>query len=143
MDLLGQLSNPSDQVSEGISSLGDRRPPAITSSSGVHGRRPRRLTRAQVTALIDAYRLGATVKDLACEYGVHRATVMDHLRRNEIPRRSDTRRWTPDQLREATDLYHQGNSIRVLGERYHLDPSTVARRLRRAGVQLRPRRGFA
>jgi transposase-like protein len=52
-------------------------------------------------------------------------------------------RWTPEQLVEVTDLYHEGNSIRVLGEQYGLDPSTVAKRLKRAGVQLRPRRGFA
>jgi 2,4-dienoyl-CoA reductase-like NADH-dependent reductase (Old Yellow Enzyme family) len=65
VDLLGQLSNPSDQVSERISSLGDRVAPAITSSSVEHGHRPRRLTQAQVKDLIEAYLLGATIQDLA------------------------------------------------------------------------------
>jgi transposase-like protein len=143
VDLLGQLSNPYDQVSEGIFSLGDRFAPAIASSSVEHGRRPRRLTQAQVKDLIEAYLLGATIKDLAAEHDIHRVTVMDHLRRNEIPRRSDSIRWTPEQLVEVSDLYREGNSIRVLGERYGLDPSTVAKRLKRAGVQLRPRRGLA
>jgi len=80
--------------------------------------------------------------DLATEYGIHRVTVTEHLRRSEIPRRSDLMRWTPEQLAEVTELYHQGNSIRVLGEQYGVDPSTVAKRLKRAGVSLRPRRGF-
>jgi transposase-like protein len=140
---LGQLSNPSDQVNQGIPSLEDRSAPAIASSPDQGSRRPKRLNQLQVEALIEAYRLGATIKDLAVEHGIHRVTVMEHLRRNEIPTRSDSMRWSTEQLIEVTELYHHGNSIRVLGERYGLDPSTVARRLKRSGVQLRPRRGFA
>lgn len=143
MDLLGQLSNPSDQVNRGIPSWERPDSVAIGSSPDERCRRPRRLSDLQVKTLIDTYQSGTTIKDLAAEYGIHRVTVMEHLRRNEIPRRSDSKRWTPEQLVEVTDLYHEGNSIRVLGQRYRLDPSTVAKRLKRAGVQLRPRRGSA
>jgi transposase-like protein len=142
VDLLGQLSNPSDQASEGIPSLGDRVTPAIAASQDEHGRRPRRLTEVQVKALIDAYQLGARVMDLAIEHGIHRVTVMEHLRRSEIPRRSDLLRWTTEQLAEVTELYNQGSSVRTIGAQYGVDPSTVAKRLKRAGVSLRPRRGF-
>jgi transposase-like protein len=143
VDLLGQLSNPSDQVNQGIPSLGDRVAPAIASSPNARGRRPGRLDEPQIKVLIEAYQLGATVKDLAVEHGIHRVTVMEHLRRNGIRTRSDLMRWAPEQLEEATDLYRAGESVRVLGERYGLDPSTVAKRLKRAGVKLRPRRGSA
>lgn len=143
MDLLGQLSNPSDQVNQGNPTRGDRFAPAIASSHDEHVRRPRRLTELQIKALIDAYQLGARVKDLAIEHGIHRVTVMEHLRRNGIPRRSDMMRWSPEQLAEVTELYNQGSSVRTIGAQYGVDPSTVAKRLRQAGVSLRPRRGLA
>jgi IS30 family transposase len=50
-------------------------------------------------------------------------------------------RWTPEQLAHATDLYRQGLSAAAIGGQFGLDPSTVSRRLKRAGVVLRPRRG--
>lgn len=143
MDLLGQLSNPSAQANQGIPSLGSPVVPTIDSSRDEHVRRPKRLTELQVKALVDGYRLGARVEDLAAEHGIHRVTVMEHLRRNGIPRRSDMTRWSPKQLAEVTDLYNQGSSVRTIGAQYGVDPSTVAKRLKRAGVSLRPRRGFA
>ena len=143
VDLLGQLSNPSDQVNQGIPSLGERCTPVIASSSGEHGHRPRRLTQGQVNALVEAYRLGATVMDLAVEHGIHRTTVTAHLQRSGISRRSDIMRWSPEQLAEITELYSQGSSVRTIGAQYGVDPSTVAKRMKRAGVKLRPRRGFA
>jgi lambda repressor-like predicted transcriptional regulator len=141
VDLLGQLSNPSDQVREKIHAPSDRIVPAIAASHTQDDRRPHRLTEAEVDALIESYRHGATVKVLAVEHHVHRATVMEHLRRNGIPRTSAAMRWSPEQVSEAAHLYEQGSSVRTLGDVYGLDPSTIARRLKRAGVKLRPGRG--
>jgi DNA-directed RNA polymerase specialized sigma24 family protein len=103
--------------------------------------RLRRLSAAEVEDLIGRHHEGATVNVLATEFGIHRKTVMDHLRRAGIPRRSDAMRWTPEQLAHATDLYRQGLSAAAIGGQFGLDPSTVSRRLKRAGVVLRPRRG--
>jgi transposase-like protein len=94
-----------------------------------------------VECLIKQYRDGSTVKALAEEFGIHRSTVMDHLRRHGIPRRSDSMRWTPEQLAQATSLYRQGLSAAAISSQYGLDPSTVSKRLKRAGVVLRPRPG--
>jgi hypothetical protein len=93
--------------------------------------------------LIDAHQRGTSVKEFAAAHSIHRATVTDHLRGNGIRTRSDPMRWTREPLEEATDPYGAGDSVRVLGERYGLDPSRVAERLKRAGVKRRPRRGSA
>jgi len=51
----------------------------------------------------------------------------------------------PKEFRDdvITELYSQGSSVRTIGAQYGVDPSTVAKRMKRAGVKLRPRRGFA
>lgn len=141
VDLLGQLSNPSDQVKQGIPTLERPDLMAIGSSSNRPGRHVRRLSPTEVDTLIGRYRDGGTVNGLAGEFGIHRGTVMDHLRRHGIPRRSDAMRWTPEQLAQVTDLYREGLSAAAIGSQYGLDPSTVSKRLKRAGVKLRPRPG--
>lgn len=143
VDLLGQLSNPSDQVNQAIPPLGTVDLGAIGSSKERQGSRLRRLPASEVERLVVRYCDGSTVNALAAEFGIHRKTVMDHLRRAGIPRRVDAMRWTSDQLAQATDLYRQGQSVASIGSEFGLDPSTVSRRLKRAGVVLRPRRGRA
>ena len=91
---------------------------AIGSSSDRTGARLRRLSTGEVEGLIEKYRSGATVKTLAEEYAIHRSTVMDHLRRHGIPRRSDSMRWTPEQLAHATSLYRQGLSAAAISSQY-------------------------
>ena len=51
----------------------------------------------------------------------------------------------PKEFRDdvITELYSQGSSVRTIVAPYGVDPSTVAKRMKRAGVKLRPRRGFA
>ena len=114
-----------------------------TSDVGGPDRSPRqaqlRLEPAEVDRLVDQYRSGATVRELAAEFGVGRTTVSAHLERRGLPRRYN--RLGGDALVEAGRLYRDGWSLARLGERYNVDAGTVRRALLKSGVQTRPRRG--
>ena len=92
----------------------------------------RRLSPTDIDDLIAAYRAGATIIQLAMEFGIHRTTVAGHLDRHGVPRHSELTVWDDDILREAAELYATGLSL-----------ADVAERFRRAGVTVRPRRGWA
>ncbi|MGA1075327.1 MAG: hypothetical protein ACO307_09370 [Ilumatobacteraceae bacterium] len=115
MDLKGRLSNPPQ----------------------------RRLARADIDDLIEAYRAGATISRLAVELGVHRTTVAAHLDREGLPRHSEQTAWDDATLTQAAELYATGLSLAAVAHRFGVDPQTVANRFRRAGVPVRPRRGWA
>jgi lambda repressor-like predicted transcriptional regulator len=79
------------------------------------------------------------VKDLAIEFGVHRTTVTQHLRRNGVALR---RRGLDDQqIDQAVHLYRQGWSLARVGARLHVDAHTVRTALRARGVPTRDTHG--
>ncbi len=95
----------------------------------------RRLTAEQVDQLLSEYRAGASMKDLADQWRLHRSTVAAHLGRAGVALR---RRGVPDaRLGEAVRLYGEGWSCQRLAERYGCDDETVRQALKRAGVSLR------
>jgi len=100
----------------------------------------RRLKPGEIDELLSAYRTGDRVLDIAARFGVSRTTVIDHVTRSGLPRRSD-RRWSDAELHAAADLYDDGQSLARVGRRFGVDASTVANRFRRAGTPIRPRRG--
>lgn len=126
-----------------LGALVSRASDSSTSDVGGPDRSPRRAQRrlepAEVDRLVDQYRSGATVRELAAEFSVGRTTVSAHLERRGLPRRYN--RLGGDALAEAGCLYGDGWSLAMLGERYGVDPGTVRRALRKSGVQTRPRRG--
>jgi DNA-binding CsgD family transcriptional regulator len=87
------------------------------------------------------YRDGASVQNLAARFGIHRTTVLDHLKRRGVPRRPRVRKLTDRQIARAAEEYRSGDSLKALGERYGVDAATVRTHLARADVQIRPRRG--
>jgi DNA-binding NarL/FixJ family response regulator len=101
--------------------------------------RTKALPPATVAGLVDASLAGATISELAAQYGVHRTTVAAHLDRNAVPRRQ--RGLTPDQAREAARLYRTGLSLARIAERHHVDPHTVRTALLRHGVPMRDTHG--
>jgi hypothetical protein len=102
--------------------------------------RPRReVVTADVVSLVDGYRAGATVKELAVEFGIHRTTVTQHLRSNGVALR---RRGLDDQqVEQAVHLYRQGWSLARVGARLHVDAHTVRVALRARGVPMRDTHG--
>jgi hypothetical protein len=89
-----------------------------------------------VERLIAAYEEGNSLAQLVARFNVNRTTVLAHLDRNSVPRRQ-----TGPKL--SAGLYRDGLSLAAIGQRFRVNASTVGKALRRAEVQLRPRRGRA
>ena len=92
--------------------------------------------------LVAAYQTGDSVEELAEHFGVHRTTVIAHLGRRQVQLRSTFTTWDHDALTAAVAYYASGASLATVAARFGVDPSTVANRFRRAGVVVRPRRGW-
>ena len=91
--------------------------------------------------LLTAYTAGELVNDIAARFGVSRTTVIGHVTRRGLPRRSDGRSATD--LRAAANLYADGHSLATVGQQFDVNPMTVANRFRQAGLPVRPRRAWA
>ena len=102
----------------------------------------RRLSPTDIDDLIAAYQDGATIIQLAADFGVHRTTVGEHLDRHGVPRHSKQVAWDESKLKDAAELYATGLSLADVAKRYEIDAQTVANRFRRAGIPVRPRRGW-
>jgi lambda repressor-like predicted transcriptional regulator len=94
-----------------------------------------RLKARDANALGAAYRDGQTVKELAQQYGVHRTTVTELLRRHGVERPHVG--LANEQVLEACHLYSEGWSLARLGRRFSVDSTTVWRALRAAGMTMR------
>lgn len=84
----------------------------------------------------------ATISQLAADFGVHRTTVAAHLDRHQIPRHHEETAWDVDILNEAAEMYASGRSLAAVASQFGVDAQTVANRFRRAGISIRPRRGW-
>src|SRR5665213_3492398 len=109
----GQHSNPGSRALradvEGVDSP----------TPGGAARRPtkpvqRRLTSSEVAAVAAEYEHGRSLEDLAREFGVHRRTVADHLKRNGIARRVNLPKLTPTDIERAISQYQAGDGTVAL-----------------------------
>jgi hypothetical protein len=91
--------------------------------------------------LIQGYLDGVPVDELAIRFNVNPSTVQKHVRGHGLPRRSP--RLGPTRIEESIQLYLAGDSLATLGKRYGIGKDAVARALRKAGIELRPRNGWA
>jgi hypothetical protein len=96
-----------------------------------------------IDALVDHYRAGDTIMELAGRFGISRTTVMAQLNRRAVQRRATAKQWDAVALAAAAGSYADGTSLADIANQHGLDPQTVANRLRRAGTPIRPRRGWA
>lgn len=112
-------------------------PPSQSSSRRVQ----RRLTADEIDELLEAYVAGEPICDIAARHSVHRTTVIAHVTRRGLLRRSDDG-WSDQEIQTAADLYAGGESLATVGQHFGIDPATVANRFRRAGVPIRARRGW-
>ena len=102
----------------------------------------RRLSPGDADDLIASYQAGATIKELAARYHIHRTTVAKHLDRHRVPRHHEQTAWDDELLKQAAELYASGFSLTDVAHQFGIDAQTVANRFRRAGVPVRPRRGW-
>ena len=160
MDLKGRLSNPLDiaetLVAQGSQPIGsphegvelvrnwgsDDPPERPREEKGRLSNPPqRRLSPTDINHLIEAYQAGATINQLAAEFGIHRTTVTGHLDRHGVPRHSEQTAWDDEILKQAAELYATGVSLADVADRFGVDPQTVANRFRRGAIPIRLRRG--
>jgi transposase len=93
------------------------------------------LSATRVANLVDGYRAGATMNDLADRFGIHRTTVTQHLHRNSVAIRQ--RGLDDHQVDHAIRLYQQGLSLVRVGARLDVHAETIRRALRARGIQMR------
>lgn len=102
----------------------------------------RRLNAADIADLIAGYRAGQSLSDLAKEFRIHHHTVTAHLEHCGVTRRMNTRKFSNDDLDEAARRNRVGESLATVGIAFNVDAATLRRELHRAGVTIRPRRGW-
>ena len=93
------------------------------------------LSAEDVEVLIDGYKDGATVYELARRLGIHRTTVSQHLRRSGVRMRRQG--LAQDQVGTAVRLYEQGQSLSKVGTCLGVDAGTVRQALITRGVRMR------
>lgn len=100
----------------------------------------RRLTAAEQVEVAQRYQAGAQMKDLAVDFGTHRTTIAQCLRRLAVPIRRQGLQI--EDVPEAARLYLDGWSLSRLGEKFGCDHSDVRNKLVAHGVPMRPRPGW-
>lgn len=137
-DELGHYSNPAPtSTGEQPSGRGGRTPPPT-----VRQRTQRRLRDVDVDALVDHYRAGDTIMQIAEGLSISRTTVMAHLNRRNVQRRAAAKEWDDDTLSHAARSYANGNSLAHIARSSastHRPSPTASAEL---AVPIRPRRGW-
>jgi lambda repressor-like predicted transcriptional regulator len=96
----------------------------------------RKLSTDELAELVECYRRGSLASELAERYGIHRQTVIAHLKREGVTVRPQVKLTAP-MVEQAAELYAEGWSTAAIGKKYGVDASTVGDALRRVGVTLR------
>lgn len=90
----------------------------------------------EVAELVESYRRGVAVLELARRFGVHRHTVDRHLVKAGVAKRPLIR-MAPELLAKAVELYGQGLSVAKVGKVLGVSASTVYSTFVREGVRMR------
>jgi DNA-binding CsgD family transcriptional regulator len=98
-------------------------------------KRAKWLNDAEKVRLAAAYRRGATVYELADQFGIDRRTVALQLKRVGVTMRRQPP--TGEQVDEMVRLYESGQSLKKVGRQLHFNDMTVARYLRERGARIR------
>ena len=93
------------------------------------------LTPAQIEALVASYRAGADTTGLSKTFGIHRRTVVIHLKRQGVPLRRDG--LPAKHIKTAVRLYGEGWSLARIGTKFGTTANTVRTRLLEEGVEIR------
>ena len=101
--------------------------------------RLRKLLASEVMQIVDAYRGGSTVGQVAQQFDIDRETVRRILNQSGLVRRP--RGLTADQADQAVALCAGGMSLAGIGVRFGVDAKNVRRRLLERGVEMRDTHG--
>jgi len=97
----------------------------------------RPLRPAEVDDLVAKYHAGTTVRELATQFGIHRATVGRYLKTRGIDTKPPA--LVASDVARATKLYREGWSLAKIAKHYGVSAHAVNDYLRVAGVELRGR----
>jgi len=103
--------------------------------------RQRRLTPDDLKQVAERYNAGATVYELAAEFGCHRATIAERLKLAGVAMRHQPT--TIEQVDEIVRLYESGLSMVKVAEQVGVSARTVFNYLREKGVPTRDAHGRA
>lgn len=95
----------------------------------------RKLKPAEIDELVEQYRAGSSVYQLAERFGIHRITIGRHLRSRGIDTTAPA--LTEEQVREAVEHYADSWSCKKIAKHLGVGAETVRVSLAKAGVQLR------
>jgi DNA-binding CsgD family transcriptional regulator len=99
----------------------------------------RRLTHEQLDRVVERYRQGATVYELAAEFGCNRKTISERLKRVGVQMRGGSP--NDDQMDEMVRLYKSGLSLARVGDQVDVSAGTVLAALRARGIETRDTHG--
>lgn len=100
----------------------------------------RRLREGQLDEMAEAYLAGATLSELSERFGRHRRTISNDLDRQGVARRY--RLVEGKRLQQAIQSYQSGMPVISIAKELGVAGDTVHKALTKAGVKLRPRRGW-
>ena len=133
----GRLSNPAATDESSDTGAPDARQEPRPSEP-VRRSVQRRLDEAEIDQLINAYRTGRSLADLAEALGIHRRTVAAHLEARGVPRRINMPKMTQADTRDADRRHRAGESLAAIARSLGVDPSTIRRSLKRTHLGHNP-----
>lgn len=96
-------------------------------------------TEEQIRAIVEGYKEGMTLRELAIRHKLGRDTVSKLLKEAGVRLRKSG--LTLEEIEEAKRLYSQGSSLAVVARRFEVDPKTVWSRLTEQGIKMRDTHG--
>jgi transposase len=93
-------------------------------------------TTQDIDTMVELYRSGLTVRQVAAQTGFSRSTVGKHLAARDV----DTTRQLllrPEQIEQASELYYEGARLEDLAQWFGVSDTTIRTHLLRAGVKMR------
>ena len=135
MDLAGRLSNPPPIV-ETLAERGPANPQRPSGGAGDARNRPstgssgavpeqegrlsnpvqRRLSEHDIDRLVNTYLAGSSIDSLAAELRLNRTTIISHLDRRGIERRTSVRKMTDHSVRQAAKHYASGEALKIVAD---------------------------
>ncbi len=136
--MVGLFSSPANKLSEAIPHLSKEIIPLQESPPARPAVSPR-VSKEKEHKIVEGYRAGRTVYELADKFGIHRITVGEVLKRAGVTMRRQAP--TNEQLQEMVILYESGMALLGVGKRTGFSPTTVRKYLLGAGVRIRDSHG--
>jgi DNA-directed RNA polymerase specialized sigma24 family protein len=91
----------------------------------------------EIDDLVEAYKAGTSIKDLADQFEIDRSTVLKKVQGMGIRRRHPA--LDPEQCEDVCRLYDGGLNSTEIGQMLDVSADTVLRALRRARIRIRNR----